>query len=665
MAEQTELRDKTGPAVPAPKAAPPTEGLARLWARITEHKLIQAGVAYFAAAIAIAHAEELIAHAYHWPARAQQILIGVLALGFPVTLGVAWLSGRKRVRAGRPASRALDLIVLFLLAALIVALIGERFFFGESQEPSRIIIVAIGALVVFLIADRLVFSRRAQEAVVAVAPTPVIEAASIAAAPQDERVSLAVLPFADMSPGKDQEYFSDGLSEELLNQLAQLKGLRVAARTSCFAFKGQNPDLKQVSEKLGVAHVLEGSVRKAGNRLRITAQLINAADGYHLWSNTFDRELDDVFAIQEDIARAVAEALKITLGMNKSTLTPGGTRNVEAYDLFLRAQALARQGNAQGYQRAIALLRQAVELDPRFAMAWAYMGGFYVNAMLYSPETAEASRKLSDEAFERAMACAPDAWMIHEMQAYQLFLLRRDFVGSERAMAKAKELAPSGSAIMGAGHPFFLACVGRTEEAIKAYQTVVRADPLVQNSMLQFALDSAGRYEEAAIDYKRTLTLPADPALPEYFAFLRAFAREGSQSAKVQLKRYLALNDGYMPVHHDVLAKFDDKKAVLALVRKAFEEPFYQDTSHMNGLAHLAAEFGDDALALTCLRRAFVDMRAVAVAEIWHPSYASLRKTEGFKQLVRDLGLYDYWRTTGHWPDFAKPKGDDDFEIIR
>jgi tetratricopeptide (TPR) repeat protein len=300
-------------------------------------------------------------------------------------------------------------------------------------------------------------------------------------------------------------------------------------------------------------------------------------------------------------------------------------------------------------------------------MAWATMGGLYVNAMLYSPETAEASRKLSDEAFERAMACAPDAWMIHDMQAYRLFLLNRDFIGSEKALEKAKELAPSGAAgVLGrGGHPFFLACVGRIDEAIKGYQAGVRADPLMQSAMLQFSLDSAGRYEEADRDYKRTLTLTADPAVPEYFAFRRAFAREGSQSAKVQLKRYLALNDGYMPVHHDVLAKFENREAVLALVRRAFEEPFYQDPSHMNGLAHLAALFGDDALALTCIRRAFIEMRGVQVAELWHPTYASLRKTEGFKQIVRDLGLYDYWRTTGHWGDFARPVGDDDFEVFR
>ena len=162
-------------------------------------------------------------------------------------------------------------------------------------------------------------------------------------AAEKRETSICVLPFVNMSGDPEQEYFSDGLSEELMNQLAQMSGLKVAARTSSFAFKGQNPNLKAVSEALGVAHVLEGSVRKQGNRLRITAQLIKAADGFHLWSNTFNRELDDVFQIQEDIARAVADALKVKLGLEESTLVVGGTRNSQAYDLYLRAEAMGER----------------------------------------------------------------------------------------------------------------------------------------------------------------------------------------------------------------------------------------------------------------------------------------------------------------------------------
>jgi adenylate cyclase len=155
--------------------------------------------------------------------------------------------------------------------------------------------------------------------------------------------SVAVLPFVDMSPDKDQEYFSDGIAEELLNQLSKLRGLHVAGRTSSFSFKNKDDDLQQIAEKLHVAHILEGSVRKAGNRVRITAQLIKASDGYHLWSDTFDRDLVDIFAIQDETARAVAEALSIALGVGESDLGAGGTRNFDAYDAFLAARSLRYQ----------------------------------------------------------------------------------------------------------------------------------------------------------------------------------------------------------------------------------------------------------------------------------------------------------------------------------
>jgi TolB-like protein len=660
--------------------------LKTFFSELKDRNVVRVGAVYLGTAWLITHVGTILGENFEFPHWVMRSVIVFLALGFPVALGIAWVyeatpEGLKRtseVEPGRSVAhvtgRKLDRVIIAVLVLVVAALIADRFLLHEPL-PGRLVLpwsgeatvygTAIVIGVVALLAATLIFTRIGRKRRATEAAAPAVETlapASVALAQADDRVSLAVLPFADMSPGKDQEYFSDGLSEELLNQLAQMKGLRVAARTSCFAFKGQNPDLKLVSEKLGVAHVLEGSVRKAGNRLRITAQLINAADGYHLWSNTFDRELDDVFAIQEDIARAVAEALKITLGMNKSTLLPGGTRNIEAYDLYLRAQALGRQSNAQSFQRAIALLREAVELDPRFAMGWATLAVIYINSVIFSPETAAESRKLSLEAFERAKACAPDAAQIHGLEATQLMLGNRDWIHAQKAWDRARALSSDATWDI---HPFFLACVGRTGDAVKGYQKLVRADPLMANQMYQFALDSAGRYEEADTDYKRALALPADPAVTEYFALLRTMAREGSQTVKLQFRRYLALNDGYMPIHKEVLEKFDDKQAVLEVLRKAFGEPFYQDTSHMDGLAQLAAYFGDDDLALACLRRGYIEMRGVTVAAIWHPNFASLRKTEGFKALVRDLGLYDYWRQTGHWPDFARAKGDDDFEIIK
>lgn len=172
-----------------------------------------------------------------------------------------------------------------------------------------------------------------------------------------------------MSPDKDQAYFSDGIAEELLNQLSQIHGLQVGGRTSSFAFKGQNEDLRVIGEKLNVAHVLEGSVRKAGERVRITAQLIKAKDGYHLWSETFDRDLDDIFDIQEEIAKAVASAMSIALGVGEGDLSAGGTRNFDAYDAYLAGNSLIRELTPNGTAQAIELLEKAVALDPDYAQA--------------------------------------------------------------------------------------------------------------------------------------------------------------------------------------------------------------------------------------------------------------------------------------------------------
>jgi TolB-like protein len=477
--------------------------------------------------------------------------------------------------------------------------------------------------------------------------------------------SICVLPFVSMSTDPEQEYFSDGLSEELLNQLAQLKGLKVAARTSSFAFKGQNPDLKVVSAKLGVAHVLEGSVRKAGNRLRITAQLIDAQTGYHLWSNTFNRELDDIFRIQEDIARAVADALKVTLGMGETTLAPGGTKNVEAYELYLRATGLAQHHTIQSYHRAVALFREALALDPRFVQGWSGLGGAYMALATYDPAVAEDSLKRADEAFERIKAIAPESWTVHSLEGAQLGAIRGDWIGAEKAFQRAIDLVGEETvAAQNFGYSIWLLTVGRIDQAIKGFQCFYRRDPLASNRALQIALDCAGRYDEAEAEYKRDLAKPADPTLAEHYAFLRCLAQRDVGGAKSHLSHILALGPSLMPVPRELLPSFDDKEAALAIIRKHFGDPVYQKGLAVGVLANLAAYFGDDHLALESLRRAAIGRRT-GIIEAWHPLFARVRKAEGFKQFARDVGLYDYWRKTGHWGDYARPLGDDDFEIIR
>jgi adenylate cyclase len=478
----------------------------------------------------------------------------------------------------------------------------------------------------------------------------------------EDALSVAVLPFVNMSPDKEQDYFSDGLSEEMINQLAQIRQLRVAGRTSSFAFKDTKDDFRSIGRRLGVAHILEGSVRKAGNRLRITAQLIKVADGFHLWSKTFDRELYDVFAIQDDIALAVADALKVTLGVDEASL-PGSTRNVEAYDLYLRGQASMRLRGPQNTQRAVGLFQEAVELDPNFSTGWLAVSIAHIQSMIFSPESHESSREAAREAFERAKTTAPDSWMVQLAEANRLHLVEADLIAADRAFNAASVSAPP--AQFAAAVSYFFQRVGRLEEALEQHRHVVRDDPFVTGEMLQFALDSLGRYREAVEERKRVAKLAMEPALNEWFHFLRLLASEGSQSGKAQFKRYLALKDDYLSIAPSILANWENKAKVIEILRHAFEDPSYRDPSHLNAIAFLAAFFGDDELALDCFQLAYVRMRGITVAAIWHPLFERLRQSEGFKQLVRDLGIHEYWRTTGCWGDFARPVGEDDFEIIR
>ena len=203
------------------------------------------------------------------------------------------------------------------------------------------------------------------------------EATKTTAALTSDRPSIVVLPFADMSPEKDQEYFCDGMAEEVINALTQLEGLHVVARTSAFSFKGRDIDIREIGDKLGVRSVLEGSVRKAGDRLRVTAQLINVEDGYHLWSERFDRKLDDVFAVQDEISASIVETLKVKLAVRASPQIAKSTESPEAYDLYLLAVHHYWQQTETGLRSSIECYERAIALDPHYAQAHAGLANTY------------------------------------------------------------------------------------------------------------------------------------------------------------------------------------------------------------------------------------------------------------------------------------------------
>jgi eukaryotic-like serine/threonine-protein kinase len=331
-------------------------------------------------------------------------------------------------------------------------------------------------------------------------PHPV--APTAAAAP-----SIAVLPFVDMSPEKNQEYFSDGLAEELLNDLAKIQGLRVAARTSSFQFKGKTEDLRVVGEKLNVGHVLEGSVRKEGNKVRITAQLIKAADGFHVWSETYDRDLNDIFTVQEDIARAVTSALQVTL-LGKPAAAATRPTNSEAYDLTLQGRYFLDRRSKQAFEKAASYFERAIARDSGYAPAWAGLATVYILQAGGGYASVDVGYREARKAAERAVTLDPNLADGHSALAKIKLNYDWDWSGADAEMQRALTLAPNSATILQQAG-VVSATVGRIDDALRVDRQAAVIDPLTATTwhILGTLAFRAGRLDEAERALQKALEL--------------------------------------------------------------------------------------------------------------------------------------------------------------
>jgi serine/threonine protein kinase/TolB-like protein/Tfp pilus assembly protein PilF len=319
--------------------------------------------------------------------------------------------------------------------------------------------------------------------------------------------SLAVLPFSDLSGDKENEYFGDGLSEEIINALTRLPGLRVAARTSSFFFRGKEGDVREIGTKLNVENVLEGSVRKAGNRIRITAQLISVADGYHLWSERYDREMTDIFAVQDEISRAIADKLSLQLS-GKHPIVKRHTENVEAYNLYLKGGYHFSKLTPDGLTKAKENYEQAIALDPNFALAWYGISNFYylLGSLGYMPPKEVNTQ--SNQALMKALeldATLPEA---HAMMGV-LRAIDYDWKGAERSFNRALELDPTSGEVWGNYDYYYLVPMRRLDEAIAASKRAVELDPLspLDHWRLGLRFYCKRQWDSAIKEYRNALDL--------------------------------------------------------------------------------------------------------------------------------------------------------------
>jgi TolB-like protein len=349
--------------------------------------------------------------------------------------------------------------------------------------------------------------------------------------------SIAVLPFVNMSGDKDQEYFSDGLTEEILNSLARIAELQVSARTSSFSFKGKDTDLAAIAHKLNVGSVLEGSVRRSGQTIRVTAQLNNAITGFHLWSQTYDRDLSDVLKLQAEIANAVANALKVTLlGDVTARVEVGGTRNPLAFDAYLRGLRLARVANNEGEAGPVLdEYAEAIRLDPHFALAYASRSLALLDT-IYQWGSITTHRQNADKArvdADQAIALAPDLGLAHAALARYLLVSALDYPHASEESERALALAP-GDAIVLSEYSQQAAYMGRSKAAIDMARRGVALDPLnlLSYRALGDALYFARRYKEAIVAYQDAIAV--DPGPPESYALrgLAYYALGSNQMAR-------------------------------------------------------------------------------------------------------------------------------------
>jgi len=566
-----------------------------LFGELKRRNVFRVGAAYAVAAWLLIQVAETIFPLFGFDETPARIVVIVLAIGFVPSLVFAWAF--ELTPEGLKKEKDVDRT--------------ESIASQTSKKLDRLIMVVLALALGYFAFDNFVLDPR-HEASLEEEKTAAVEQArqegrSEALVESYGDRSIAVLAFDDMSPEGDQEYLSDGIAEELLNLLAKIPELRVISRSSAFSFKSKDIKLSQIAKELNVAHILEGSVRKAGNRVRITAQLIEARSDTHLWSETYDRTLDDVFAIQDEIAATVVEQLRIKL---LRQMPRARERDPEAYALYLQARHLGRLGTAEAYQESNDLYQQALAIDADYAAAWDGLARNYSNMKGFGLLQDESGSDLARKAAEKALAIDPDYAQAHASLAWAAAYFDNDLRAAARHTERAMALDPTDLSILGAvaGMLFNL---GRLDQSLAFNEYVNTLDPLnpMRHWNLCLGYQSVGRWEASIVSAKTTLKLSPGTAGAHYLigiallfqgeasAALEAMQREELEAFRLigQSLAYHALGDA--PASDAALAELIDKYERGWAFRIASVMAYRNEADRAFEWLDKAVEYSDDYLA--------------------------------------------------------------------
>ena len=592
------------------------------FAELQRRRVGKVAVGYGAIAWAVTEGCSVVFPALHVPEWAMTFIVVFLLVGFPVAMVLAWVFdvGPEGIQRTAP-----------MLESAPAAQVRQRAAFG-------IVVLICMAGLGYLLYERGVGRAHAGE----------------------PRSSIAVLPFTNLSGDPAKDYFSDGMSEELLNLLARVPGLQVAARTSAFAYKGHNVDVRKIGKALGVETVLEGSVRQAGQQVRITAQLIDTQTGFHLWSETYDRRLEDIFAVQDEIAQAIVDKLRIELAPEDQTFAQhekAPTQNVEAYQLYLQGRAIWKRRGEENLRQAIDLYQSALGKDPAFARANAALASAYVVMPGYTEEQGDEEKfyELAQNAARTALAVDPNIGEAHAVLA-QINANRGDLLDAESGFFFAISLEPN-EATTHQWYSVLLRNVGRLDAALTQAQRALELDPtspIIAANLAQVYLvkgddDQALRYSRLAVELglgQKNIGVEADVA-----------RRRGKWD---EAKRLFAAQEGIPKEIRSQIGPIVDALAdpalrprvvatLQAIDPKAWPLQERVMPYVLLGRTDLAYEVLLDSLDKDHLAWA----SRLDLSHFWTSEGRPLRTDPRFPKLVERIGMVDYWKQYGY-PDSCR-----------